>query len=507
MCHCGTELFNTMLLLFVVIAAALVHTASASEQNTKNCSARFQTCSSAERQRRPLCGTDNVTYASRCHLMRQQCQGSQVAIQHRGPCTVQLCLGQVYARRNRQPLLFVPTCLQDGTFAPVQCHAETGYCWCVTPAGKPIPNSSLRNARPNCRRRGKPNTRRRTSARRRKQKRVCGSDERSMFNNNLVKIFKTEYNRVATAVATDVDGHPTSQDLDRQVLDWKFSVMDKDKDNFLEKTEYRDLRRLVKKVVKPKRCAKTFTKLCDMDSDQRISREEWVSCLGLDFNRNDCHSDRKAVLEEQKINYSEFYVPECTPDGRYQTIQCYKSTGYCWCVHEDSGKPIPGTSVKDQVPKCDAISTPLRPMSGCPDPRKQAFLKELMELMKKKMEASTDQTSTESSSVLIKETWQESTEEQIAAWNFLMLDKNKNKVLERKEWKNFRVLVSSKPQLRRCGKRLPRYCDVNNDRKISITEWLNCLSTQRTNTVPVNTTSASRRKGLNPLQVYLKEED
>ena len=55
-------------------------------------------------------------------------------------------------------------------------------------------------------------------------------------------------------------------------------------------------------------------------------------------------------------------------------------------------------------------------------------------------------------------------------------------VLERKEWKNFRALVSSKPQLRRCGKRLPRYCDVNNDRKISITEWLKCLSTQRTNT-------------------------
>jgi hypothetical protein len=50
------------------------------------------------------------------------------------------------------------------------------------------------------------------------------------------------------------------------------------------------------------------------------------------FIGNDCHSDRRAVLEEQKINYSEFYVPECTPDGRYQTIQCYKSTGnsYDW---------------------------------------------------------------------------------------------------------------------------------------------------------------------------------
>jgi hypothetical protein len=31
---------------------------------------------------------------------------------------------------------------------------------------------------------------------------VCGSDERSMFNKNLVKIFKTEYNRVATVVVT-----------------------------------------------------------------------------------------------------------------------------------------------------------------------------------------------------------------------------------------------------------------------------------------------------------------
>jgi hypothetical protein len=45
------------------------------------------------------------------------------------------------------------------------------------------------------------------------------------------------------------------------------------------------------------------------------------------FTGNDCQSDRAAVLEEQKINYSEFYVPECTSDGRYQTIQCYKSTG------------------------------------------------------------------------------------------------------------------------------------------------------------------------------------
>lgn len=29
--------------------------------------------------------------------------------------------------------------------------------------------------------------------------------------------------------------------------------------------------------------------------------------------------------------------------------------------------------------------------------------------------------------------------------------------------------------LKKCGKKMPRYCDVNNDKKITISEWLNCL--------------------------------
>jgi SPARC-related modular calcium-binding protein len=34
-------------------------------------------------------------------------------------------------------------------------------------------------------------------------------------------------------------------------------------------------------------------------------------------------------------------------------------------------------------------------------------------------------------------------------------------------------------KLRRCGKKMPRFCDVNNDKKITLSEWLNCLQTQR----------------------------
>ncbi|XP_069692254.1 SPARC-related modular calcium-binding protein 1 isoform X6 [Periplaneta americana] len=505
------------LLLLLLLVLSFASCTKAAEQNSDSCSSNFLACVSAEKQRRPVCGTDDVTYASRCHLLQAQCQGSAVAVQHRGRCKEsQPCLAQVQAERVRQPPLFVPTCLEDGTFAPVQCHADTGYCWCVTPAGKPVPNSSLRNARPNCSARGKSNTRRRSSTRGRKQKKDCGREDRSMFNKNLIKIFSTEYNRMVPTTPTAGETTPASApapapDADRLVLDWKFSAMDKDKDEFLDKVEYRDLRRLIKKVVKPKRCAKIFTKLCDSDEDNRIARTEWATCLALDFDRNDCHSDRKAALEEQKLNNSEYYIPECTPDGRYKIIQCYKSTGYCWCVQEDNGKPIDGTSKKDELPDCDSLLSPPRPMKGCSEARKRAFLKDLMDLMKKKMAASSNKTTTTERSttttIPIIEMWPVSVEEQAASWTFVMLDKDNNKVLERKEWKNLRSLVSSKAQLRRCGKRLPRHCDVNNDRKISIREWLNCVIPQRTNKLPVTPTSSSRRRGLNPLQMYLKGED
>lgn len=58
--------------------------------------------------------------------------------------------------------------------------------------------------------------------------------------------------------------------------------MDRDRNGVLDKTEYRDLRKLVKKVVKPKRCSKSFAKACDVDRDQQITREEWGDCLTRD---------------------------------------------------------------------------------------------------------------------------------------------------------------------------------------------------------------------------------
>lgn len=92
----------------------------------------------------------------------------------------------------------------------------------------------------------------------------------------------------------------------------------------------------------------------------------------------DCLTDRRqAVLEEQRAASSvleapegqraarsALYIPECTADGRYNKLQCYNSTGYCWCVNEDTGKPIPGTSAKDRRPACDTLAPTMKGKLG-----------------------------------------------------------------------------------------------------------------------------------------------
>ncbi|XP_049864497.1 SPARC-related modular calcium-binding protein 2 isoform X2 [Schistocerca gregaria] len=439
-----------LLLLMTVPAGSFAAQATPQESQlvVERCEAQLRQCERSRAQGGgSVCGSDNNTYHTLCLLEQAACKGDNVTLLHRGRC-----------KRKR----------------------------------------ATRTPPP---------------------KKGCAHNDRSKFSHNLIKNFRIEYNRLPQSSPTATKA---------EVLDWKFSTLDGDGDALLSREESASLRRLIRGSVRPRRCAKQFARLCDRDRDGRISRNEWHACIDLDvsllfddppspdivvdpLNRrnsqpeaNDCLSDRRSVLEEQKAGSDKLYVPECTPDGRFQKIQCYNSTGYCWCVHEDSGKPIPGTPVKDQIPKCDAVPAPRRPMNGCSEPRKQLFLKELMDMMSKKMISARNRTSQESQS---RPLLPSSPEEEIAVWNFNALDKNKSKVLERKEWKHFRTMVTANKLLRKCGKRFPRYCDINLDRKISLTEWLNCLSSSEESISRTSQTSSFRRvKGENPLQMLLKQE-
>ncbi|XP_011144336.1 SPARC-related modular calcium-binding protein 2 isoform X1 [Harpegnathos saltator] len=506
----------------------------------------------------PVCGSDGVTYPSQCQAISKQCQGVSILIKHTGPCpeTPACFSAKLTARPGAEP-----TCRPDGTYAPVQCHTETGYCWCVTPQGRPLPDTSVRHDRPRClrpgsrsaasirsgQRRRSPNWKQRRQYDSNRHRNTCDRNEKSKFNANLIENFKIEYRR--TNISADGD-----KDVGR-VLSWKFVTLDKDGDGYLNRAEYKELRRLAKKAVRPKKCARTFARTCDLNRDLKLSKQEWGACLVNDFTLHlflslnpaderpevpeaqrtratdqvlkgspapvhskstftdeltdtkeeneaiDCTTDRKTAMEGQMHMEEKFYVPQCTPDGRYLRIQCY--SGYCWCVYQDTGKPIPGTSGKSPVPNCNPVPTPSRPMKGCPESKKQLFLRDLMDLMQTKMRAS----NTDSDETTAK--WPASKEERIATWHFVMLDKNKNKVLERKEWKSFRVMVASNRQLRRCGKKLPRYCDINNDRRISMTEWLSCLNAQRPTTSDMEkaSTSKPKRTGPNPLDKFLNGDD
>ena len=93
---------------------------------------------------------------------------------------------------------------------------------------------------------------------------------------------KCPFFKIGTAIVGQLDG--VTETADRRVIEWKFGQLDQSGDGQLNRKEFRVLRRLVRKVVRPKRCTKNFPRLCDTDQDRKISRSEWSVCLGVGIN-------------------------------------------------------------------------------------------------------------------------------------------------------------------------------------------------------------------------------
>lgn len=113
-------------------------------------------------------------------------------------------------------------------------------------------------------------------------------------------------------------------------------------------------------------------------------------------------------------------------------------------------------------------------MKGCPETKKIIFLKELLDYLHNEMTRKISGNNSFNSLP-----WIDSKEEQAAKWSFVVLDTNKSKMLERSEWKMFKKQIEKVKKLKKCGKKLPRYCDSNKDMRISMTEWLDCLNIQQ----------------------------
>jgi len=105
-----------------------------------------------------------------------------------------------------------------------------------------------------------------------------------------------------------------------------------------------------------------------------------------------CDQERQSALEEARQNPREgIVIPECAPGGLYKPVQCHQSTGYCWCVLVDTGRPLPGTSTRYVMPSCESdarakiaeVDDPFkdRELPGCPEGKKMEFITSLLDAL------------------------------------------------------------------------------------------------------------------------------
>ncbi|AWO98556.1 putative SPARC-related modular calcium-binding protein 1-like [Scophthalmus maximus] len=113
---------------------------------------------------RAVCGSNGRLYKSLCAFQRAQCINTHLRLAPRAHCSdlsqskCQLARAQALEANGRSEgshaspaaAMFVPECHPDGHFLPVQCHNQTGYCWCSTPDGKPLSGTSMLHLIPSC---------------------------------------------------------------------------------------------------------------------------------------------------------------------------------------------------------------------------------------------------------------------------------------------------------------------------------------------------------------------
>ncbi|XP_030007943.1 SPARC-related modular calcium-binding protein 1-like isoform X2 [Sphaeramia orbicularis] len=221
-----------------------------------------------------------------------------------------------------------------------------------------------------------------------------------------------------------------------------------------------------------------------------------------------CERERAMLLSQMRsVWQEERFIPECTADGRYGAVQCHVATGYCWCVRADSGRPLPGTSVRNRIPDCTGAETAWtdrrfreKPLPGCPGAQKKQFLQSLVRALELEAEhagslsihhasPSPPSSPPPSSSpsrldllpspppplTLTPEVVDSSRPEGVLRWHFIHLDQDSDGLLSEREARPLRQFLRRRLKPRRCAKKFSQYCDRDGDRSLTLEELRVCL--------------------------------
>nr|XP_008121841.1 PREDICTED: SPARC-related modular calcium-binding protein 1 isoform X1 [Anolis carolinensis] len=379
---------------------------------------------------RPICGSDGKLYKSPCLFQRARCRDPSLealprfrcgVAAHREPNSANLTrcqedrMAALSQSRRQAHGTYVPECDEGGSFQQVQCHKQTGYCWCSTPEGKPISGTSVLNGTPNC-----------TGS---YTVRTSWQDPNSSRREEGVRPRPTAPSPL-----------PHKQE---------------------EGTSLPFLIPIIIPDFKPNRTVKQIQ----------------------DYPPS-CEQERREAIDEARQHQQEgTFIPECEGDGTYKAVQCHQATGYCWCVRTDTGRPVPGTSTRNFPPDCEldtaAKSTEMgslyrdRTLPGCPGPKKAEFLSNLIKAL------ATDMLQSRMMPVPYRRLSEglagPSLEERAVRWQFVRLDKDFSNSISERELRPLKLYMKKNTRPKRCVRKFLDYCDLNENKLISLHELKGCL--------------------------------
>ncbi|KAJ7356063.1 Nidogen-2 [Desmophyllum pertusum] len=249
---------------------------------------------------------------------------------------------RMLAGTQSKPLLlgqYIPTCDADGHFSKVQCHE--GYCFCVDDRGIPDFTTKSRS-RPKC-----PEL---TLCQKKKQEAAklppigsyvpqCKSDG-SFLERQC-------HASTGQCWCVDRNGQEWSGTRTRGELDCTTTVCP---------TGVHELH------CDPMLCS---TASCPGQKDAMCRVNSCGKCEAEFLDKNgrkvncfsNCQKQRLEALGTHSLDEKPArpivgrFVPQCAVDGSYEEVQCYGSTGYCWCVDVE-GSPVLGTMTRG-LPHCN----------------------------------------------------------------------------------------------------------------------------------------------------------